>query len=315
MSKSFDAAESEAIGNLSFSDDASSELSTRLTAAYANKADQYVACAFVKHHAPRPYWESHIDSDTELANFRASFRKYTPVGVPRNKSLRSFRAALRDNKQVKESVHFSRVLTYLDDNVYIWIITRQNVLAERDPGQLEHTPTVWSSIASAFRQRVHYKLVEYILVIDLLLTRREREKRKLHARAPIMLPQLTPNVLTPNESRVSASVSAGSSTKKHTAAVSASAVSDSSSSPSSDSVELTTSGGDGTLTFVLPRRTPPSSSSTLLASISDDASTASSTSATRRLASPQFIPVRRGNSSSKRGDSSSSQSHSKSKRK
>lgn len=167
----FDLAERKALAQLSFDEPAASRFATRIVGEYASGRPQFLIWCVVRHSAPRRRWEPHLDDDAALSKFRASFVKYEPLEKPKPLPLTEFLAAMRSNRPAELTI-FSRVVDFLQECNVSWLLTSQSATAERTPKQLD--TSFGARLATAFGQRIEYRLEEYCLVVDLVLTRFDR---------------------------------------------------------------------------------------------------------------------------------------------
>jgi hypothetical protein len=168
-------AEHRALGNLIMTTDEASRLSTRLRDEYGREPVEIQLWATVRHLEPRARWEQSFADEATLNKFRASFKRnsYRVQDIPRRLPLPDFLANMRANEHRQDLKQFGRLVKYLEDSKLSWYLTVQTVHAERDPRQLD-PGSFWTALGAAFGKRIAYRLEEYCLVVDLILTNVDR---------------------------------------------------------------------------------------------------------------------------------------------
>jgi hypothetical protein len=168
-------AEHRALGNLIMTTDEASRLSTRLRDEYGREPVEIQLWATVRHLEPRARWEQSFADEATLNKFRASFKRnsYRVQDIPRRLPLPDFLANMRANEHRQDLKQFGRLVKYLMDEKLSWYLTVQTVHAERDPRQLD-PGSFWTALGAAFGKRIAYRLEEYCLVVNLILTNVDR---------------------------------------------------------------------------------------------------------------------------------------------
>jgi hypothetical protein len=182
MSSDMVQAQQEALVKLtSNSDEDERALRQSILQAYHSNQFQVPAWVSVRVVEPRPLWEGPYIGSTQLKEYHDSYKRYAPQGTPRVVETKDFLALMQSNPRRRDILRFAQCQNYLRRQNLSWSVTVQEVLAERDPRQLEDqsSRSVWASIGSFFGHRIHYRLMEYRLTSDLFLTQIENQARAL----------------------------------------------------------------------------------------------------------------------------------------
>lgn len=176
---SYDEADARALSAVTFSAEETVKVNTRIVKQLTTRKPQILEWSAAHH----THWDGSFIGSYGLKSYRTSFHTYELLGAPKRIAIEDLLAALsspsaEEKKQTKGICRLlAKYVAYLQDNDYQWLLTEQKVHATRDPLAFEKDddPSFATRLASFLGIRLHYDIVEYRLVIDLLLTRRARK--------------------------------------------------------------------------------------------------------------------------------------------
>jgi len=196
--KSAEELETNIYAKFTLSDWYEAKVFTRIISAFELGQTRVLIWGAIRVDSPKAYWEKSFEDVGVLAKYRSSFLEYRRVNKAYRISLDELLDDMTENPDT-ESIHLlSALVYYLQEIQYSVVLTKQEVFAKRDPTLLDPDSTA-ARFASFLGMNVEYRLFEYTLMTDVVLTRYTNQQYYTQANAARLITTLK----TPRDTDIS----------------------------------------------------------------------------------------------------------------